>query len=620
MMATVEMERREANARAPRPHVRGEDVDIGRLCQAIRRSRLMLRYPRECRRNAVLQYVGRNYAEEGTMEEVPVNMLALYVQIVSRSLIAKSPRVMLSTFQKENKAVVSAMQTWVNKEMADMYIDATLRRWVVDALFSVGILKVALATPSDAAHLTWNLRAGQPFCSCVDLDDFVYDMHARDFSEVAFIGHRYRVPLDTVRDSPIYTTARKQLAASTDPVYNEEGDQRANVIARTFYGQATGEEFEDMVDLWEIYLPRRRLIVTLGADNAANPEMLGWKAEALRTQKWIGSDSGPYHILGFQPVPGNILPKAPIQDLYDLHMHINQIYRKLIRQCERQKSLLVWSGAAEGDADRLKTANDGDCPRVDNPDKVQVKAFEQFSQLNFQFFQDLMARFNQLAGNLETMGGLGSQAKTKGQEELLNANSAGTVSAMQDTVTTAIQKAVKALCWYYHHDPYKVQKSVYQLPGMPEIQTVRQVTPQARQNIKWDEMDIRIDPYSIQAQTPQTRLALIQQALQQIVIPMAGILQQQGIRLDMNKLLQKWGKYTDNPDLEEVLTYAAPPQQEPQGTGDKPPMPGDSTRTYNRVNTSEQTPDGQRKMQMNMLMGQNPGGAAPGTGQGGQRK
>lgn len=611
-MATLEMVRREGqrNARPPHHHVRGSDPDIPRLCQAIKRSRLMLRYPRECRRNSILQYVGRNYAEEGTMEEVPINMLALYVQIVSRSLISKAPRVMLSTFQKQNKPIVGAMETWINKELVDMRAEETLRRWIIDALFSVGIMKIALATPSDAAQVSWKLSAGRPFMAAVSLDDWVYDPHTRDLTDYSFMGHRFRVPLDTVKDSPLYSKERKDLVATTDPVYNEEGDQRANVIARTFYGQTTGDEYEDMVDLWEIYDPRRRLIITLAADEAGNPT----GSDALRVQRWIGSDQGPYVILGLQSVPDNPLPKAPIQDLYDLHMHINQVYRKLIRQAERQKSLLLWAGAAEGDADRLKLANDGDVVRVDNPDKVQIKVWEQQSQLNFQLFQDLLAKFNQMAGNLETMGGLGTQAKTKGQEELLAQNSAGTAAAMQDTVISGIQKVLKSLCWYYHHDPYKVQQSTFQLPGMPEVQINRRVAPRDRQGISWDEMDFRIDPYSLQNQTPQTRLGLIQQALQQIVIPMAGILQQQGIRLDMNKLLQKWGKYTDNPDLEEILTYAAPPDPSPPGTGSKPPMPGNTERTYTRVNQSEQTPDGQRTMMANMLMGQNPGGNPDQTG------
>lgn len=620
-MATQEMQRREdvANMQAPRPrrprlspHVRGEGIDVASLTADIRRSRFVLRYPRESVRQAVQQFVGQHYSEDGTTEEVPVNLLALYVSIVSRSLIAKNPRMMLSTFQKQNKPTVSAMQTWINSEIERMHLAKSLQRWVTDALFSIGIMKVALSTPSDAAHLSWNLRAGQPFAQTIHIDDFVCDMHARDFSEVSYIGHRYRVPLDTVRDSSIYSKERKTLTASYDPLYNEEGDERISVIGRTSYatGASGGEEYDDMVDLWEIYDPRRRLVITLASDNAGNPT----NSEPLRVQRWIGPDCGPYHILGFGIVPGNLMPKAPIQDLYDLHMHANQLYRKLLRQAQRQKTLLLWSGAAEGDGTRIQNANDGDCPRVDNPDRVQLRAFDQVSQLNLAIFQDTIHQFNVMAGNLETLGGLSPQSKTATQDKMLNANASATMSSMQDTVVQGTSAVVKALCWYFKHDPFKVQKSIFQIPSMPEIQTVRAVTPQQRNQVPWDEMEIRIDPYSLQAQTPQMRKQLLTQNLIQLIIPLMGLLQQQGIQLDMNTVLRKVGQYDDDPDLQDILTIAEPPQQQTPGDGQKPPMPTQSERTYNRVSMPGRTNEGDRLNAMNALRGINPGGNPEETG------
>src|SRR5260370_6344382 len=167
-------------------------VDIDRLCLAMIRSRLMLRRFREERREMVRQYVGNHWSEEGTSEKVTVNLIGLYVSVVGRNLIAKNPRVMLSTFDRQNKPAVSAMQTWCNSEIVRMKMQNTLKRVVLDGLFSLGICKVALATPADSASVAWNLVAGQPFAERVDLDDFVFDMHARDFSECSFIGNRDR--------------------------------------------------------------------------------------------------------------------------------------------------------------------------------------------------------------------------------------------------------------------------------------------------------------------------------------------------------------------------------------------------------------------------------------------
>jgi hypothetical protein len=366
-----------------------------------------------------------------------------------------------------------------------------------------------------------------------------------------------------------------------------------------------------MVDLWELYDPRRRLVITLASDNAGNPT----NAEPLRVQRWVGPDCGPYHTLGFGIVPGNLLPKAPIQDLYDLHMHANQLYRKLLRQAQRQKTLLLWSGAAEGDGQRIQNANDGDCPRVDNPDRVQIRAFEQISQLNMQMFLDVCQRFNIMAGNLETLGGLGPQSKTATQDKLLNANASGTMASMQDTVVQGTSSVIKALCWYFKHDPFRVQKSTFSIPGMPEIQHVRQVTPDQRRQVPWEEMDIKVDPYSLQGQTPQMRKQLLMQNLTQLIVPLMGLLQQQGIQVDMNQVLHKLGQYDDDPDLQDVLTIAAPPQQETPGQGQKPPMPSVTERNYTRENTPGRTSEGDRLNNMNVLRGANVGGNPETTGE-----
>jgi hypothetical protein len=168
---------------------------------AMQRARLTLRYFREERREAVRQQAGKHWSEEGTRERVPVNLIAQYINIVGESMVPENLRAMLSTFKREHRSTVSAMQAWANKQIQRMLLGNTLKRVVIDSLFSIGIAKVGLATPADAASFAWNLQAGQPFCERVDLDDFVFDIHARDFSECSFMGHRVRVPLDAVKDS-----------------------------------------------------------------------------------------------------------------------------------------------------------------------------------------------------------------------------------------------------------------------------------------------------------------------------------------------------------------------------------------------------------------------------------
>lgn len=562
----------------------------------------------------VRQYVGNHWSEDGTSESVPLNLISLYVSVVGRNLIAKNPRVMLSIFDRSLKPTVSAMQAWANKEIEHMQLQNTLQRVVVDALFSIGILKVALATPAESASVAWSLRAGEPFCERVDLDDFVFDVHARDFSEVGYIGHRYRVPLDVVKDSKIYSRARKDLSPATDQLYNAEGDERISVMGRGMYG-SDSEEYEDFVDLWEVYLPRHRVVLTLADDQlvgAMASVKEGNETEPLRQQTWLGPDLGPYHILGYGVVPGNPMPKAPVQDQMDLHLEANKTYRKLLRQIGRMKEITLVEGNAMEDAERYKNANDGEmipCRRAEGI-KTVVSNGQAIQQVLL-IATELKNLFSFMGGNLELLGGSGPQSKTAAQDELLNQNAGAGMADKQDRTVAFTASVLKALCWYWWHDPYKVQRSTHNLPSLPEMKILRQITPQMRKMGRFEDLDIQVDPYSMKHSTPETKLAALNQVVQTIVLPMMQLLQQQGRSFDINAYLGKVAQYLDMPDLAEIVTISDPPAQDAGAGGsggEGSTTPPETTRNYVRESRPGRTQGGNDMDLKNRLMGQNMGG------------
>lgn len=602
-------------------------VDLDRLCYAMQRSRWVLRKFREERRESVRLYVGEHWSEEGAYRAQPVNLIAQYVSIIGRTLIAKNPRVMLSTFDQGNKPAVAALQTWANREIVQMRMADVFQRVVLDALFSIGVCKVALATPVDSAAVAWNLPAGQPFAERVDLDDFVFDVHARDFNEVSYIGHRFRAPLEVVKSFKLYSKARLQLSPSTDPFYNLEGDERISTLGRGFYA-GNDEEFEDMVDLWEVYLPRHRMIVTMVDDDLSAPDTVTTMPEkgakryggALRVQKWLGPDTGPYHILKFGTVPGNIMPKAPIQDLRDMHEAVNNIYRKLIRQAERQKQVLEVAGAAMEDGSRKQEANDGDIIRSDNPALAQIRNYGGPDQANFQLGVHFGEIFNKLAGNLDAIGGLQPQAKTLGQDQMLDQSASGGVASMQSTTVDFVADVLKSLCWYWWNDPQKIMRTKHSLVGMPDMGIVRTVTPQQRMKTPFSDLEIEVDPYSMQHSTPEQRASDLDQLVSQVLTPLMPILQQQGIQFDAQTYLKKRAAYKNMPDLPEIVTLGEPPA--PQGGGQGPeasgsgPMPASTTRNYVRRSFGQGTPQNKQSDLMNNLSKN----IANGNGQAGSMK
>ncbi len=597
----------------------GPSGSLARLCEAIRKSRLVLRRFREERVAIVKEYVGHHWSEEGARLPVPLNLIAMYCNVVGRSLIAKNPRVMLSTFDRSQKATVQAEQLWVNRELEAIDFARTEGRAVLDALIGgPGFVKVALATPSDSAVAAWDLPVGNPFAEIIDFDDIVFDIHARDFREVGYIGHRYRVPIDTVRDSRLYLAARKDLEATPDNFYNAEGDLRVSTLGREFYSNE--EEYEDMVDLWEIYVPRRGVVFTLSDLNLSGPN-----AKVLREQKWVGPDIGPYHELSLGgAVPDNAISKSPCQDLIDLHLACNNMLRKLIRQAANMKQNIFVAGGADQDGSRVLKANDGDIVKVDNPQNISSPgAVLAPNQQLFGLLMQFKEFFSWEAGNLDMLAGLSPQSKTATQDELLAKSAGAQVSDMQKATLKHTSQVVKALLWYWHHHPTLNMQVHQSIPGTG-LSIPRRASPKDRGNVRLADMDIRVDPYSLTEQTPESRLAAMQQVVQTTVLPMMQLMVQQGITLDLNQYLTKVGQFMDDPDLAEILTIMEPPTGGEGGgssnggpaPGNAATMPSQTTRTYNRVSSPGRTPSGDARNLASTLMGANPGGAPNGQQQG----
>lgn len=583
------------------------DIDTVRLCQAIRRDRLTTKVYRENYVANVKQYAGHNYSEQGTAERVPVNLLALFVSILGRTLIAKNPRAMLSVFTKQHKPIVSAMQAWANQQIEKMQFENTAARVVTDALFTWGVSKVALATPAESALYGWGQRAGEPLFSHINPEDWVYDTHCRDLSDAAYMGHRIRVPLDVVKDAKYYASSRKSLTPSTQTLYNPEGDERINIIGRSFYGDT--DEFEDMVDLWEIYLPRHRVVLTLADDWLTGPEPAKG-TEALRQQNWVGPDTGPYPTLRYGLVPGNAWPKAPMMDLVDLHLAANVAYNKLIESVENIKEITLVRGGADADGNRVVNSSNGQMIKCDDPKNIQQVVF------SGQMIQQLVAvstmlnrLFSSMAGNLEMLGGLAAQSGTARQDEMLNENSTRSVADMQQRTVDWTADVIRSLCWFWHHDPFQVQRSLHSLS--PGRGNPRVVTPQMRQQIRFEDMDIRVDPYSLQHQTPQARMGMLDQVMKEIFIPLAPLLQQQGIMTDFNAYLEKKAKYGDMPDLTEIATIQDPPTDQQGGGGaEQPRMPVQTSREYIRKSLPGRTQKGDDQNLINSSLGIDTGGAS----------
>lgn len=581
------------------------ELGIPRLCAAMQKSLLVLRTYRTRRKEMIRLYAGADWSDNAADLPRPLNLIGMYVNIVSRSLVNQTPRVMISTWDKKNQIPMQTTQDWCNRQFARMNLGSHLQRWVIDALFWVGIMKVGIVKPLDSERLGHRMWAGQPYAETIDPDDWVLDIHARNFDEVSYEGHRYRAPVDAANKQ--FGLTGEDQVQRTPMMFNQQGDERVSLIGRGFIG-GDGDEFGDETDFWEVYLPRHKKILTFRSRDGGPPMT---EDDLVDAREYIGPYCGPYTHLGYITVPGNLLPKGPVSDLIGLDESANMMVRKLRRQAQRHKQLDLYKGSASKDMEKINLASDGDAVQVDRLNEI-VKWISnppspQLMGLMLQFKQ----LFSWLAGNLDTMGGLARMAGTAAQEQQLNQNSSATIAALQDTTIIQTGKVASDLCWYEWHDPQGIMESVYSPPKLPDEKFPRTLYPHERQQIDWDQIDKKVDPYSLSGQTPMERLQHIR-SLVNMLIPILPVLQQQGVQLDLDFWLRKEGEYSNNPDVERLAHLEEPlpgdPDQQGQGQ-DQPGKPPITQRTYTRKSESEATQGGQERDQIQKMMGQGMNGA-----------
>jgi hypothetical protein len=593
---------------------RAGDVDVSRLCQDMYRSRLSLKPFRETVVRMSQLVVGTHWSQLGADKPQPLPLLSMYQATMTRRLVAANPRVSVTTWSPQMRAQASALEGWMNPEIENMDLAGTLRSVTAAALYCVGVTKVGLAMPANAAKANWDVRVGEPFASDVLLDNLVFDMHASSHREFGYIGDRYRVPIDVIKDSKLYDKSRLKLEPMEDPQFNNQGDLRVGVIGRDFY--SSKEEWEDFVDLWDIYIPRHRMVITIPDTSIWDGEGSG--EEPLRIADWVGPDEGPYHMLRLgNEIPGNVLTAAPMQSLVDLHESANNALRKLRRQVERQKDILIVGGSATDDAQNLTNLSDGDAGAINNIQSLEQKSYGGPNPQVYAAFGEFKNLFSWAAGNLESLAGLSPQAKTLGQDQMLSQASSSMVAAMQDQVLAHAGEVVKSLAWYWWNHPRMEMRSKFEPNGNPQYAIPRSLKPASapsgiRRTGRLSDLDFKVQPFSLQGSTPQQRAATISGLMQTIVMPILPLLQQQGASIDLSEFLRVMAKYLDLPELPTIVKTTEPVQDQ-KGQSDQPTMPAQTNRTYTRVSQGNQTEDNKAQTGRMMMSGQMSPGERNGT-------
>jgi len=300
-----------------------------------------------------------------------------------------------------------------------------------------------------------------------------------------------------------------------------------------------------MVELYDVYMVNEGVLLTLPA--------LGEGEKILRTVDML-PEGGPYELLSFHQFPGSLLPIPPAYNALDLDDAVNRISRRLDRQLRGQKTILAYEDGAADDANRVVKASDGSTIKVNDIARMKEVTFGAPQGDNILVADWYIQQFSEQQGNLNTLGGIRSESKTLGQEKLKASSAQGTVEDMYESVTEFSSRVEGKMGWYLMVNPFVSIPMIKEIPGVPGGLSLT-YTNDTRDG---DFLDYNFEmaPYSTQGKTPEVAYQQLLSAVNQIVLPFIDVAAQQGMTVDVQKLVEAASKYTESDDLMQILKPA----------------------------------------------------------------
>lgn len=516
---------------------------LKKLETAVQRSRESLQPFRRKRLERIRELCGSNFSDNGTKYRVPVNFMKLAMNIYSRQLAPSNPRVLISTRLPDLVPAADDFELALNKTLEDIHFHKTLRRAVYEAMVGMGVIKVGLNRSKQVEIGGYLHDVGEPFADVVSLDDWVHDMSARSWEDVQFEGNYFRPLLSEVKACGLFKNTEKLQDGDDDSDNNEFGEEKA----KTIQARAHQDDYKRRVDLLELWLPKDGVILTVH---------VGGTWTVLREEGWGGPETGPYKKLILDEIPDATIPYPPAALWQDLHELGNMIFTKLGDQAVRQKSILGVAKGDEEDLETLRNADDGDVVTLDRPGEAQEFHYGEINQSNFAFFLQVKDLFSWFAGNLDSLGGLSPMADTLGQDELLAASANKTLADMRDRTIMFTDEVITDIAKFLWDDPIRKVPIMKSVPGLDE--TIPAYFSADEQEGDFTDYQIGLDPYSLQPKTPSMQLQKLAQIMQQYIAPFGPMMEAQGMTLNFQRLVELLAKYSDFPELKQIVQFADP--------------------------------------------------------------
>lgn len=550
----------------------------------------------------IRDYCGSQFGDEAEPKKrrILINLMLQTAEAYCLAMAANCPQFHIYP-RRDRKLAGFALHTQqaLNNLVYEIRLEETLQALILDAFFGPGFLKICLGSSAqvEIEQDVW-MDPGRPYVGRVSLDDWVHDTAAKDFRQCEFYADRYRMPFENLDDSAYDQKVVKTLSPTSK--YDTGSGDRAQDIS---HGRKVDpDESQPMIDLADVYRRDWGKVCTWPVEG----NMVLKNVPPLAVIDWDGPETGPYDMLNLGPVPDNIMPVSPSQNLKHLFDLINSCFRKLDISAKNMKEVLTVMAGQEDDARKLIDAKHMDVVSVKSPKEMQVHTFNGPNAVLQAFSMVAMQIFDRQAGNLKARSGLGQQADTLGQEQMIQSEIQQSEGALALKVLKVTQRVGKALHGLMFDDAAMTIESAITVPGLEKMGPVRSDwTPEYRAGRKSD-YDLDVQPYSMAYQSPSTRARRLRQhANEMMPYVQAGL-----VEFDVGKFNEALGRYDDMYEYSDIWTTPATPimQQSQSGEGAMPLNPNKPNGKYTRTSVSN-GPQGDGQMAVLSQMMQSAGNA-----------
>jgi len=420
---------------------------------------------RKARAMFIKDYVGHFFrAEHGMTGETPINLVFLAIHALVPALIQREGMNKVTTEFLSYKDYAELLGLALDRLQKQLKLRQILRAGVVDMTFGLAVFKTSIAASGMLLPVgdDEDVDPGMIYTDLVSLDDWVCDPTCTSFDKAAFMGHRIRVPRQTLLEYGWDEEAVKRIpSATTHP--KETGWVQS--LTQDSKQAGTMYDLQDYVYVVEVFVPDAGAVLYI-----PDPYQMT-QDDFLHTQEYYGPAEGPYTIGSLtQPVPDNPFPIAPVGVWRDLNAMANEVFKKFMQQSERQKDVLLYQPELADVAEAIRTALDGDVISCTNPKGVNVVGFGGQNPDNERMVTELRNWFNYMAGNPDQLMGINTTAGTATEYQGNQANATVRIQDMRDMIADIQADISRKHAWFLHNDPLLFQ------PGQPGIPLIRRAT------------------------------------------------------------------------------------------------------------------------------------------------